>query len=70
MTKTQAWLKQNGISENEAKKAGLLPTQISNRLNRAVAVLEKNGLTKTQEYRAFKSASNTQQKGKICQQSI
>ena len=52
---TEQWLKRNGISNDEAEKAGLLPRQISNRLSRAVKTLEKNGLTNTQEYRAFKS---------------
>ena len=53
MTKTEKWLADNKISQAEASKAGLLPSQRMNRLKSACVVLKNSGLENTQEYKAF-----------------
>jgi len=50
MTRTERWIKENGMTEADAIKAGLLPRQQSARARRALPILEKHGQKNTEAY--------------------
>jgi hypothetical protein len=57
MTRTEKWLKSNNISNEEARKAGLLRDQIQKRYSRGLEVLRKRGLGDTQEAKMLEKAT-------------
>ena len=56
MTRTEAWIKKAGLTEDEVRKCGLAPDQIRARHLGNMKVLEDAGQTWRQEYKALKHA--------------